>query len=627
MSAVTSAAPALVFSVLDDACRDIAVADDVVAGAFVAAGRRIVLGPRPDWTADPCPDDKEWRIEWVKFYYGLDLAHAFAATGDRRYLDTFVGLVESFVAQVPPTADDTEVSARRIQNWIYAWNRLTQAAGPDVVPEATAARLVDHLWREVGLVRDNLTKERNHRTLELYALFVAALAFPHLDRGHALRDVAFAELRLNLLADVRPDGVQREGSTHYHCIVLRSFLGALHNARLAGLAVAPDYLARVTRAAEFALHCHRPDGRIPACSDADGESYRDVLRLAGRLLDRPDFTWAATLGQDGAAPAPHLASFPDGGYFTQRSGWGTARAFTDEQFLIFDCGPLGDGGHGHYDALSVEVAAGGRPLLIDPGRFTYSEAGGNWRRWFKGTAAHNTVTVDGLDQTPYTRRRPKGPVASGTLLARASAPALDLLIGTCTSPVYDAVHERAVLYVAGEYWLVCDHLQAETPHDYQLRWHFSPEAGAALRVTSKPEPRVEALGVTLAFAPGRDIQLEDGWYAPSYGVKIPAPVATVAAHGARATFLTVIDPSPSSHAPLSTRLLSDRSGPDAPTMVAIAGTGDDGSCIDTVIWSSHVQAIALGGFHGTARAVWCRTTAAGRVVAVTALDAGSGAAA
>lgn len=171
---------------------------------------------------------------------------------------------------------------------------------------------------------------------------------------------------------------------------------------------------------------------------------------------------------------------------------------------------------------------------------------------------------------------------------------------------------------------MCDHLQAETPHEYQLRWHFSPEAGAALRVTSNPEPRVEALGVTLAFAPGRDIRLEDGWYAPSYGVKTPAPVATVAAHGQRATFLTVIDPSPSAHAPLSTRLLSDRCRPDAPTMVAIAGTGEDGRHTDTVIWSSHVQDLALGGFRGAARAVWCRTTANGRVVAVTALDADTG---
>ena len=47
-------------------------------------------------------------------------------------------------------------------------------------------------------------------------------------------------------------------------------------------------------------------------------------------------------------------SFPDAGYHVQRDG---------DRYLIFDCGPLGDGGHGHYDLLSFEMAAGGRPEI------------------------------------------------------------------------------------------------------------------------------------------------------------------------------------------------------------------------------------------------------------------------
>ncbi len=624
MSIATNTAPRAVFSVLDGAYRDIAVADDAVAGTFVSTSRRFALGPAPDWTTNPYPDDKEWRVEWVKFYYGLDLAHAFTVTQDHRYLDTWIRLVESFVAQVSPGADDTEVSARRIQNWIYAWNRFSQASGDDVLPNAVAARIVDHLWREVMYVRAHLTKERNHRTLELYALFVAALAFPHLDPGQALRDFGFRELHANLLADILPDGVHREGSTHYHCIVLRSFLGALLNARLAGMTVPTDYLTRVTRAAEFALHCHRPDGRIPACSDADSESYRDVLRLAGLLLDRPDLLWGASLGEEGSAPAARLASFPVGGYYTQRSGWGTHQAFANEQFLIFDCGPLGDGGHGHYDALSVEIAASGSPLLVDPGRYTYSEAGTNWRHWFKGTAAHNTVVVDGLDQTPYSRRKPKGRVATGALLARASAAALDLIVGTCTSPAYDAVHSRSVVYVPGEYWIVCDHLQADTTHRYDLRWHFSPEAGATARVRPDAPARVEAASIRLSFAPEGRLRLEEGWVAPAYGVKVPAPVSAFTVHGTCTTLVTVIDPSPAPDTARTARIIASGHAPEALTIVEIAATSGNGACVDTVAWSSRVQAVHLGGFDGSARAVWTRTDSDGQCLATTALDVHSG---
>ena len=104
-------------------------------------------------------------------------------------------------------------------------------------------------------------------------------------------------------------------------------------------------------------------------------------------------------------PDERNVSFPDGGYHVQRSGWDP-----EARFLIFDCGPLGDGGHGHYDLLSFEAHADGRPLVLDPGRGSYSEAPPNLRRWFRGTAAHNTVTrrrarPDALHARPPGRAR------------------------------------------------------------------------------------------------------------------------------------------------------------------------------------------------------------------------------
>ena len=126
----------------------------------------------------------------MKFYYGLDLADAFRATGDRRYLEAWERLVASFVLQVPPDHDSSDVTARRILNWIYAWQRL---------PEATVPGLVESLRDQARHVRDTLTPERNHRTLELYALLIAALALPDLEPG--LLELATRELHANLLSD------------------------------------------------------------------------------------------------------------------------------------------------------------------------------------------------------------------------------------------------------------------------------------------------------------------------------------------------------------------------------------------------------------------------------------------
>src|SRR5262249_45191087 len=148
----------------------------------------------------------------------------------------------------------------------------------------------------------------------------------------------------------------------------------------------------------------------------------------------------------------------------------------DERFLIFDCGPLGDGSHGHYDLLNVEVAANGRSLIVDPGRYTYSEATPNWRRWFRGTAAHNTVSVAGLDQTPYARGRSHSPVPRAPSVGRPRPPGLVVLHGGARSPCYDAAHSRRVVFVAGEYWLLEDRLRGDRAHRYDLRFHLAADA-------------------------------------------------------------------------------------------------------------------------------------------------------
>jgi hypothetical protein len=252
-------------------------------------------------------------------------------------------------------------------------------------------------------------------------------------------------------------------------------------------------------------------------------------------------TYVGTAGAFGCAPGCDSADFPAGGIFTQRSGFGDgAESFAEERFLVFDCAPLGDGGHGHYDALSIEAFGHGRALVVDPGRYTYAEGDPNLRHWFKGTAAHNTVWVDEQDQTPYRRGKPKGAVAVARLLGRFRGDGLDMLHGVVQSPRYDAVHERRVVFVAGEYWLVEDQLHGRTPHRYDLHFHLSQEAEGRTAIAGA---LVTAPGLALIVASGGTPVLEPGWVAPSYGVRLAAPVVSIVAVDARDwTFLTLVCP-------------------------------------------------------------------------------------
>jgi uncharacterized heparinase superfamily protein len=601
-----SVAPRPVFCITKDVHNDRAVADAVSQGRFLHQGTALDLGTRPDWLGAHLPSDEEWRIEWTKFYYGLDLAGAFCDTGNSRYLTAWEDLVESWIDQAEAGSDSADVAARRMQNWTYAWGMFAAAPAFRGLRQGLERVILDSLRAHVRTVRDRLTPDpwRNHRTLELYALFVVALAFPQLDRTQFLLDFTIAELHRTLADGFRRDGVHRESSTHYHMIVLRSLVGMRENARRFALDLPDDFDIMLERACDFALHSQRPDGVIASLSDGDSASFPEVLRRAASLLDRPDFCYSSTSGAEGTSPVLRNASFGAGGYYVQRSGWGECRPYADERFLVFDCGPLGEGGHGHYDLLSVEGYANGRPLVVDPGRGTYSEEGTtNFRRWFKGTAAHNTVTVDGLDQTPYRRGRPGAKVAAGTFLGRSSVPGLDVLKGRAESPSYDALHTRRILFVADDYWIFEDRVESSQQHHYDLRWHLMPKALDATEIlVTDGTPIVVAPGVALVCDGGSTVRIENGWVAPSYGMRLPAPVVKVTACARDVRFITLLAPlAPGRPAP-TLRITADRRDS---TVVEVTGPGPDGAT-DIVGWNDGREHMLIGPARCIASAAWLR---------------------
>ncbi len=205
-------------------------------------------------------------------------------------------------------------------------------------------------------------------------------------------------------------------------------------------------------------------------------------------------------------------------------------------------GPLGDGGHGHYDQLSVEAAAAGRPLVVDPGRYTYdADDPAGWRHWFKGTAAHNTVCVDGLDQTPYRPGKPAraSPSRPPGWSAGGPGPAW-----TCCGPRSAArattrctpARSRSSTATTGSCTTGC----ARRPRTSTRPAGTWRRSAATARSSSEPAgcPRPGLL----LLAPHGTLRLADGWVSPSYGLKESAPVAVVAATGADVDLVTVLLP-------------------------------------------------------------------------------------
>ncbi|HBO69308.1 MAG TPA: heparinase, partial [Deltaproteobacteria bacterium] len=189
-------------------------------------------------------------------------------------------------------------------------------------------------------------------------------------------------------------------------------------------------------------------------------------------------------------------------------------------------------------------------LLVDPGTYRYNGEP-SWRRYFKSTSAHNTVTVDGLDQavqeTGFIWSNPFG----CRVLRRAEVEA-----GYLVEAEHDGyrrlpepvLHRRALLHAAPGVLVVRDSFSGAGEHDFALHFHLHPDAAVSREdgwwYISRGERRI-----WLTLLDGCHLELLQGeldpllgWYAPAYGSKVPAGVLRCRKRGAcrSVSFRTVI---------------------------------------------------------------------------------------
>ena len=184
---------------------------------------------------------------------------------------------------------------------------------------------------------------------------------------------------------------------------------------------------------------HRPLSRR-----ASGPDPRTVYWHEGRAALPPEIR------------SPPRRLFPEGGYFV-----------SDDEGLsaLFKAGPFGYpaiAAHAHCDRLSFLLKRGDETVLGDSGTGVYHTED-KWRRFFKGTLAHNTVTVDGRDQAEYAGAFLWGTHANGRLTLEQDEPDRFDVRGShdgyrrLADPVE---HERRVIYRRGLGYRVHDRLGA-----------------------------------------------------------------------------------------------------------------------------------------------------------------------
>ena len=225
-----------------------------------------------------------------------------------------------------------------------------------------------------------------------------------------------------------------------------------------------------TRCLSYIRAYLRPDGFAPLIGDTDSGR---VLPVGHRSAD--DHAYLLDIG---AAVFNDPTLKPDAPQVRKHF---RKPAFTSCATAIFISASMratpeynGRGSHGHNDALSIEVSAGGRAFIVDPGTYVYS-ADLQKRHEFRSTAYHSTVKIDDKEQNTidpnYAVCDWQRSASRGCLSGRRCED-FDKIVAEHYgyAPV---THRRSVTFNKRERsWLIDDEFFGDGEHVYEVRFHF-----------------------------------------------------------------------------------------------------------------------------------------------------------
>jgi uncharacterized heparinase superfamily protein len=195
------------------------------------------------------------------------------------------------------------------------------------------------------------------------------------------------EILLDQLPEqILPDGGQFERSPMYHALALEDVLDLLNMLAAHGMCdgtLAAALRERVGPMCRWLGIMSHPDGEIAFFNDAAFGIAPSPVELDA---------YAARLGfPPFVLPAGPVTLLPDSGYVRMQLG---------PAVVIADVGPVGPDylpGHAHADTLSFELSLCGQRLIVNSGTSEYGTGPERLRQ--RGTAAHNTLSIDGADSS------------------------------------------------------------------------------------------------------------------------------------------------------------------------------------------------------------------------------------
>ncbi|OGC05436.1 hypothetical protein A2V82_09945, partial [candidate division KSB1 bacterium RBG_16_48_16] len=564
--------------------RLLSTAQDILDHRLRIFDKPVSFPGRVDWHLDPLENKtvplQYWSeidyknpkvVQDVKYIWELNrhqhfvtLAKAFYLTGEENYAKELFSQWRDWLDKNPYLFGVSWTSALELAFRLISWSRALQFSKSSefFTPELLLSILqsVEQHARFIAQHLSRYSSGNNHLIGEAVGLIYAGCCFPGLRDREKWRRKGFSIVFQQLPAQTFPDGVIKEQAVHYLRYLFDFGILARTAAAQENMPVPQEFDETLEKMAGFVYALYRGQRLVPKIGDEDGgqairwcekesDPYASILATAGYLFNRPEFFGEidrideATFWRLGVAEKPNgmtikertsqteVSHFPHGGYIVIRHS-----AKNLEQQVVFDCGPLGFGAlaaHGHADALHFTLAVNGQAVLIDSGTYRY-QCQPKWRSYFRGTRAHNTVTVDDLDQSQPLASFQWGRKAKAVLEKFDQQGDRILLVGRHDGYAKKGVvHRRQMLFEPPGQWTITDFVEGKGVHRISLNFHLSPcryEIEGSNAVTAV----FERCRLVFLFSSDKEFVMDIvqgqeepfilGWHSRGYGFKSPNPV-------------------------------------------------------------------------------------------------------
>ncbi len=434
--------------------------------------------------------DPEWVYALNRHTCFISLGQAYRLTGEERYANKFVNLLQHWIEHTPLTPESTQTTWRtleaglRCENWLKSYFCFQDSVSFTAqIKEKMISSLKQH-GEYLFSTDDGFRTLSNWGILQNHGLFLLGVFLGE----KRYIDCALKRLEQELDVQILADGVQWEQSPMYHCEVLHCCLDTLTIAQRSHIAISASMLSKVQSMVK-ALTCWcKPNGHLLCQSDSDDIDARDLITHGAYLFSSGEFKYQGTIEFDyenlwnlGIEAMEHYAMLEpiqpkQNSCALEASGNYMLRSSldADANYLHFHCGCLGSG-HGHADLLHIDLCVYGEDILVDSGRYTYVNS--PIRKELKLPAAHNTVRVgekdfsECIDSWGYsTLALPtKGEYRFGENYEFLSGGHL----GYLTLPGGGVYVNRKILYIKPDIYIICDEFYGGGQHTYEQFFHFN----------------------------------------------------------------------------------------------------------------------------------------------------------